>query len=92
MKQEDASKQVVPLHPRDSECNVAFRDLDDVVTTNLTILTFHDKLRQALHLPERPAPRGKHFWSISEPSVFPRAVGLTCLDNPATAALSRVLY
>ena len=91
MKQEDTSKKVATLHSRDSECHVAVRDLDDVVTTNLTILTFHDKLRHSLHLPERPAPRGEHFWSIRQPSVFPRAVGLTCFDNPAIAALSRVL-
>ena len=92
MKQEDSSKQVVIKHSRDSEWNVGVRNLDDVVTTNLKIFTTHNKLRQAPHLLERPAPRGKHFWSIREPSVFPRAVGLTCLDNPATAALSRVLY
>ena len=92
MKQEDTSKKVPTLHSRDSEWQVAVRDLDDVVTANLTILTFHDKLRQALHLPERPAPRGPHFWFISEPSVFPRAVGLTCFDNPAIAAHPRVLY
>ena len=92
MKQEDTSKLVVTLHSRDSECNVAVRDLDDVVTINLKIVTPHNKLRHALHLPERPAPRGKHFGSIIEPSVSPRAVGLTCFENPAIAALSRVLY
>ena len=92
MKQEDTSKKVPTLHSRDSEWQVAVRDLDDVVTTNLQIFTPLNKLRQAPHLPERPAPRGKHFWSIIEPSVSPRAVGLTCFENPAIAALSRVLY
>ena len=92
MKHEDSSKKVATLHSRDSECTVAVRYLDDVVTANLTILTSHDKFRQSLHLPERTTPRGKHFWSICEPSVLPRAVGLTCLDHPATATLPRVPY